>query len=830
SEHATVWIAQPLLKSDELLETHFEKMADLSPDDTISVLGEDITLDDFLGQVTGEIIKGVKKLHDLNQGFISRDEEAGYEKIIEGFLDAKYPNYALDRYEESGELVLKYFDLFPAHLLMFGRHPTDSNGHTQYEVFDRYFHRSEGIDSLVRKGMVGGYKEKYAGYSQPATMLQKLAASALDLLYQKISFTEACGMIGNKEGNRYRLLNTVIEKINKSACFNGFRAQVTIEEAIQYWQRRVEKNMLLRLALDFLSIAGLLTQKEDQETELVMSETSDEKKLKAWARELYNGELSHLTSEAEEGYLTPDELLSYLRGMVSRYISGTHRSGEPVQPKYQYSEGAPLFSLSRPLKHPEMSKYALGQIGESAKSELDNIVKAVRGDSLTTEQRLSEFYKAAREEARARGNDMRTLAEAESSLSVVQQPQNSEVGGSGDVSGTTRPRTLLSSPSQLKGGPVPSSLKTVVKAPAYGGEEKSATCQLPQNPIIVDYRTDQPLKILQDEIYKVRNDPGHQEKPHGALLTLRLTRADNVTVFPPLSRDDSQPSQPLHIASLAGRVLFEQRAPLMMDDPTWRSCSLRNAIQPLVPALRKKAEFTSQTRELEEKKTNTREPEQWQNTIPWDSIDSPKRMPNADVHTQGIWHSWKLLAAIEESLEQTPLNNEKIDLAQEEQLLQALVLVFDLDVFIKQEDSKEIHLLQAYRMWSGYWGAFYKNLSLPEAERHRSEARADWLDLKLSRKGRKGWELVEASPSLQAINRLPARASQPFDFSLLPKVPKRPTAISRENLAPFPFILSPPYTTTFEAELPSSFTQTVSSPWGNIPFPIRRQDSYSKPL
>ncbi|MTI14889.1 hypothetical protein [Sansalvadorimonas verongulae] len=354
SDHQTVLIAQPFLKSENLLENYFEEIVkgDLAPDAQIKVLGRWMTVEAFLCQVTDLIIKGVKRLHDLNESFIAEDAQEGYEKIIEGFLDAKYPNYALDR-DDDGDLVVKYFDLFPVHLLIFGRHPKDSNGHTQFEIFDRYFHRPEGVDTLVRKGMVNSYKDKREGYSNPVTMLQKLAASSLDLIYQNIPFTQALEEISAQTGNRYQLLGTIVGKINSIASQRNFPGEISMDGAIKYWVGRVKKNMLLRLALDFLTVAEILNQDEDRETRQVMSATSDESALNAWARELYAGEFCGYIQSAKEGNLTPDELLPLLRGMVERYVKGDHREGNKIEPVYDIDPEADLFADVRPLSYDE---------------------------------------------------------------------------------------------------------------------------------------------------------------------------------------------------------------------------------------------------------------------------------------------------------------------------------------------------------------------------------------------------------------------------------------------------------------------------------------------
>ena len=402
SAHNTVLIAQPYLKSENLLENYFDQIngGHFNVDDEITVLGGKMKVSDFIEEVTGLIIDGVKKLNDLNKGFRLHNESGNYEQIIESFLDAKYPNYAIFR-ENGGRLKLKYFDLFPAHLLIFGRNPKDSNGHTQFEIFDRAFYRPEASDALVKKGMVNGYKEKLGSYSELSTMFQKLAASSLDLVYQDVPFHMACQELDSNISERSQFVRRIIDQINDVAASKFLKGKITPEQALTYWKNRIRKNMLLRLALHFLTYTELLTQNEDRETRQIMSASQDEKNLMKWAEQEYKGSLQEYVAWAKAGLLSPDELIPILRGMVKLYVNGEHLTAPTITPDYAFEEGEELFQISRPLRCPRPEDPTSRELQgvEYVKTVAKEQIKTLRmklSQGQEREECFSEFHKIVR--------------------------------------------------------------------------------------------------------------------------------------------------------------------------------------------------------------------------------------------------------------------------------------------------------------------------------------------------------------------------------------------------------------------------------------------------
>ncbi len=339
SKKNSVYIMQPLLDKKNLLETYFKDVLIGKGEDTdVNILGEEVTVKEFLDNVTMQILDGVKILDNSNKAYNTMSAKLGREKMLTGYLDAKYPNYQVDYDWKEGRCKVAYMDPYPIHLQMFNRLPSRSNAHLQYEKFDKYFHSEGAEDLLAHEGLVNKYQKKFEAYSDQKKMLLKLAASIIDPLFENCEGGTRVDVVKKilleeKSGDRYNLFRMTMDSIAKAANQLGITATVTHKEAVEYSEKRIEINMLLRLALTFVRDADWEEGDELDACQLFLSESAYERELIAWARELYgwsSGEKVESEREYEhrgslrflksKEYKKNPQILHWLRGIVKVFL------------------------------------------------------------------------------------------------------------------------------------------------------------------------------------------------------------------------------------------------------------------------------------------------------------------------------------------------------------------------------------------------------------------------------------------------------------------------------------------------------------------------------
>ncbi|WP_133060564.1 hypothetical protein [Parendozoicomonas haliclonae] len=376
----SVFIAQPYLEEPERLEYYFQEISQDATRTRVNVNGADLSIEDFLTIVTNEIVSGIKKLSKINSDFTLGREGRTDTKVMEGFLDAKYPNYAVRRNSKTGRIELQYFDLFPAHLRLFERHPMDSNGHTQYEIFDTYFQRGDGEQPLISNGMVGAYKKKYVDYNNPEKMLMKLGASGVELIFDGVDYKEARDVLINRVvspemSHRMSLVEYIVGRINSAAKKYDVKSSITFEKIVDYWDRRVKTNMLLRLALNFLEEAQIMSWFELKEASQLMSSSTDEDALLAWAKRLYQDDekFKAFMQAAHRGEIQPDPAIKLFQALVERYSTPMPEDDEQTFVKTLYPLLAERRINQRPIGVSELQwqekQYLKQQALERAKQK-----------------------------------------------------------------------------------------------------------------------------------------------------------------------------------------------------------------------------------------------------------------------------------------------------------------------------------------------------------------------------------------------------------------------------------------------------------------------------
>ena len=804
SDHNTVLIAQPFLKKEYLLETYFERIisaekqrqelknlenvrlpspeypdderssspgATGSGDDTIEVLGKRMNVDVFLSEVTLRIIESVKALDDINQKNQGENiDGTGFQKNMEGFLDAKYPNYSIERDPVSGDLVLRYFDLFPAHLLLFNKSPTDSNGHTHFETYDKHYQSDDGVDELVVDGMVGSYKKKYADYSKPVNMLKKLAASAIDLIFQDDSyFTTRDILVAKKDGYKYKLIEKVVANIKISAAvrFLPGADDINLEQAINYWLARTEKNMILRLGLDFIDFIGQMTELERSENSQALSASADEKAIMAWGRKLFSGPLAHYADSARSKTLTADGAVGIFRGIVHTYTrsQGHYKNEVPqafLKPKTDAQRVQP--------------------------------VKVEREESEASE--ASDGSEAGNELLSGRYSSKRSPVIFTHPPAVLLTPDMHQYYHSGFIAGQlaspsgiplrqSTPRGTLKRPAEVSGVNGQRS-----QAGSFGSRSKM------QRPWPENLRGSTlvpphwPLIKLAKELNNYAS-PGIITRGQGVLLTKGL-----------FAVKDLNPSNLQVIwqrgsyrQSSAKVVSFIQKTPkagiggdstgrisrtasqIVRRSETVQGKPLNDALGGVWPELSKRGEVP----------TSEDAP----------SINGISPKDSADImRLVDPLYLQKTVVSTAKSPQTDALRNVLV----EEALLQSLVLTYDLDIYIEDVSTPfTLYLLQGYRLWAGLWAALYK--PVPRSE----------VVSKIKKKSNKiSWIWLQRQG--QGDNTL-----WHVDSFIIQKHSSR--AVKHQSAEPPPFIYPAALTEALAAPVPAR-APTITKPLTNVRVPV----------
>ena len=691
SKTRSVLISQPFLDDKNLIEHYFKEIARDDCGESINVLGRWMPVDSFLREVTSQIISGVRRLDSIN-GRYEKEGGKGRQKIMEGFLDAKYPNYAIHREVSergtSDHLVLRYFDLFPAHLRLFNRQPMDSNGHTQYETFDKFYQRDDGADILVREGMVGSYKKKFNKLRDASVMMKKLAASAIDLVFQNTSYHEANDILMKSMcGRKYDLVVKILGMINDSARTTNLRGRVTFDEAVDYWQSRVKKNMILRLALDFLDVAGLMNDFEKGEMSQLLSASEDEEALMQWAHELYksSGGLCHLVKQARDKALPPDVMVPFFRGMAKQYLESPDYRLRSIKFELETAPGAVATPQQRPIGVRKTKNKVI---------YLKRPVRRMSGDSLPN----GGSVQASRKRLPA-----------------------TRVGDSEDEPDFKRRLTDVAD-EELR--------KKFSRVPQVAISQQTSTPELAASPLL----------YLHTEIKCL---PELHSGSKGAMFTHGLypvtgimTGAVSVNAGRgfPLICD-------IVAAALKGPVTAS-KANSMIRVP------LAEALTPVMRKLEAKGIFSWARSEMEKQAMPSdllltdREL-----APPW-KVDVPDPVRNQKIHS--IWSPLKLLNIMDSQLAELSTMYSCVQ-HQEELLLQALTITNDLKVIIDDHDDvsnneRIVYRLESYRIKEGLWAALYKPVPAKQALSGYVEKGATWMWLKRSRHyGGISWDLLGSS-------------------------------------------------------------------------------------
>ncbi len=312
---------KPRISGDENAENtdspvENEQLHDIANEE-INICGKTISIQKFFRDVTKIIIGGVHLLRHINSNYKIVNNDNSKIQVLEAFCDAKFNNYSI-AITADDELKLSYYDLVPAHIKAFGRYPRQSNGHTQYEIFDGYFQRKNGNNDLVKDGMVRSYAEKYNKYSNVDALMKKLGASGLELIFSGVSMPEALYSLNNKNSNErlVKLADLLVEAIKSSVAGEVIGVQVTMEEIIKYWEARVHKNMLLRLSLDFIKHISV-----DEIPSMPLSK--DESILIDFVRSQYEipGPFQYMRQEQDRGNLTPDVVMAVFDKLIKGYLN-----------------------------------------------------------------------------------------------------------------------------------------------------------------------------------------------------------------------------------------------------------------------------------------------------------------------------------------------------------------------------------------------------------------------------------------------------------------------------------------------------------------------------
>ena len=324
-----VYIIQPLLPKENILETYFkEVIVGKSEGEIIEVLGQSIPVKNFVELVTQQILDGVRKLSEANKKY-EEVQGADAKMMLAGYVDAKYANYSI--HVDRGHLVVKYMDPYPVHLMVFDQHPTEDNGRLPYKLFDTFFWRQGSLDALVHEGMVNRYLRKFRSYSNRESIVKKLASDIIDTLFEgvvgKSHYHTVLKELNEKMSDRYKVLEVVFSAIRET-CFqmnmSGDFIRKLEAKAIEYWSSRVKSNMLLHLSLHYTEKAVWTCDKKTKEarSQFTRSLTRSEEELIEWFDELLEDKNSPVSALMDQEWKDkPEFALPLLRGVVETFTA-----------------------------------------------------------------------------------------------------------------------------------------------------------------------------------------------------------------------------------------------------------------------------------------------------------------------------------------------------------------------------------------------------------------------------------------------------------------------------------------------------------------------------